>query len=175
MPGSLPTAYRACSATRAATACTGSTSKSACRTSITAKSSFIGSSRRSPDQAPPRRRGRMFQRTRPGPGALGRKGRSPAGRPYRSPLGLDNLGRAAEPVCLIRCSGGWMATILVAHGAWSAGWAWRKMRPLLRAAGHELLTPTYTGLGERGHLANPSIDLETHIRDVLGVLEFEDL
>jgi pimeloyl-ACP methyl ester carboxylesterase len=68
-----------------------------------------------------------------------------------------------------------MATILVAHGAWSAGWAWRKMRPLLRAAGHELLTPTYTGLGERGHLANPSIDLETHIRDVLGVLEFEDL
>jgi pimeloyl-ACP methyl ester carboxylesterase len=49
------------------------------------------------------------------------------------------------------------------------------MRPLLRAAGHELLTPTYTGLGERAHLANPAIDLETHIRDVLGVLEFEDL
>jgi len=49
------------------------------------------------------------------------------------------------------------------------------MRPLLRAAGHELVTPTYTGLGERSHLANPAIDLETHMRDVLGVLEFEDL
>jgi pimeloyl-ACP methyl ester carboxylesterase len=68
-----------------------------------------------------------------------------------------------------------LATILVAHGAWSAGWAWKKMRPLLRAAGHELLTPTYTGLGERAHLANPTIDLEIHIHDVLGVLEFEDL
>ncbi len=42
-----------------------------------------------------------------------------------------------------------MTVFVVAHGAWSAGWAWKKMRPLLRAAGHELWTPTYTGLGER--------------------------
>jgi len=68
-----------------------------------------------------------------------------------------------------------MATFLVAHGAWSAGWAWKKMRPLLRARGHELFTPTHTGLGERAHLASPDIDLETHIADILGVLEFEDL
>jgi pimeloyl-ACP methyl ester carboxylesterase len=68
-----------------------------------------------------------------------------------------------------------MATFLVAHGAWSAGWAWKRMHPRLRAAGHELLTPTYTGLGERGHLAGPAIDLETHVADILGVLEFEDL
>ena len=40
-----------------------------------------------------------------------------------------------------------MTVFVVAHGAWSAGWAWKKMRPLLRAAGHELWTPTYTGLG----------------------------
>ena len=38
-----------------------------------------------------------------------------------------------------------MATFLVAHGAWSAGWAWKKMRPLLQARGHVLHTPTYTG------------------------------
>ena len=42
-----------------------------------------------------------------------------------------------------------MATFLICHGAWSAGWAWKKMRPLLRAAGHEVFTPSYTGLGER--------------------------
>ena len=66
-------------------------------------------------------------------------------------------------------------TILVCHGAWSAGWAWKKMHPLMRAAGHRLLTPTYTGLGERAHLANPSIDLETHIQDVLNVIQYEDL
>jgi len=68
-----------------------------------------------------------------------------------------------------------MAVLVVAHGAWSAGWAWKKMRPLLRAAGHELWTPTNTGLGERGHLAGPTVDLDTHIADVIGVLEMEDL
>ena len=67
------------------------------------------------------------------------------------------------------------ATFLVCHGAWSAGWAWKKMHPLMAAAGHRLVTPTYTGLGERAHLANPSIDLETHIEDVLNVIKYEDL
>jgi len=50
-----------------------------------------------------------------------------------------------------------MATFLVAHGAWSAGWAWKKMRPLMRAAAHDFWTPTYTGLGERAHLAHPDV------------------
>jgi pimeloyl-ACP methyl ester carboxylesterase len=63
----------------------------------------------------------------------------------------------------------------MAPGAWSAGWAWKKMHPLMSARGHRLVTPTYTGLGERGHLARPDIDLDTHIADVIGVLEFEDL
>ena len=66
-------------------------------------------------------------------------------------------------------------TFLVCHGAWSAGWVWKKMRPLMQAAGHRLVTPTYTGLGERAHLANPSIDLETHIQDILNVIKYEDL
>ena len=67
------------------------------------------------------------------------------------------------------------ATFLVCHGAWSAGWAWKKMHPLMAARDHRLVTPTYTGLGERAHLANPSIDLETHIQDVLNVIKYEDL
>jgi pimeloyl-ACP methyl ester carboxylesterase len=67
------------------------------------------------------------------------------------------------------------ATFLVCHGAWSAGWAWKKMHPLMCAAGHRLVTPSYTGLGERAHLANPSIDLETHIQDILNVIKYEDL
>ena len=68
-----------------------------------------------------------------------------------------------------------MANIVLAHGAWSAAWAWKKMRPLLRAAGHEFYSPTYTGLGARDHLATPDVSLSTHIQDVVGVLEFEDL
>src|SRR5215467_3737433 len=66
-------------------------------------------------------------------------------------------------------------TFLVAHGAWQAGWAWKKMHPLMNAAGHRLVTPTYTGLGEREHLASPSNDLETHIQDILNVIKYEDL
>src|SRR5258708_12722221 len=68
-----------------------------------------------------------------------------------------------------------MATVVLAHGAWSAAWAWKKMRPLFRSAGHEFFSPTYTGLGERAHLARPDIDLSTHVQDVLAVLDLEDL
>ena len=68
-----------------------------------------------------------------------------------------------------------MATIVLAHGAWSAAWAWKKMRPLFAAAGHEFHSPTYTGLGERAHLAHHEINLTTHINDVAAVIEFEDL
>src|ERR1700704_393143 len=67
------------------------------------------------------------------------------------------------------------ATFLVCHGAWRAGWAWKKMHPLMSAAGHRLITPTYTGLGERAHLASAANDLETHILDILGVIKYEDL
>jgi pimeloyl-ACP methyl ester carboxylesterase len=68
-----------------------------------------------------------------------------------------------------------MATFVIVHGAWSGAHAWRWIRPLLRDAGHEVFTPSLTGLGERAHLATPEVDLDTHVRDVVGVLEFEDL
>ncbi|MBS4083893.1 MAG: alpha/beta hydrolase [Rhizobiales bacterium] len=68
-----------------------------------------------------------------------------------------------------------MATFVVAHGAWSAGWAWRKMHALMREKGHSLFTPSYTGLGERSHLGSPSIGLNSHMQDILMVLQFEDL
>jgi len=68
-----------------------------------------------------------------------------------------------------------MATFMIIHGAWSAGWAWKKMRPRLRALGHEVFTPTCTGLGERAHLAHPEVSLDTHVDDMLAVLEYEDL
>ena len=64
---------------------------------------------------------------------------------------------------------------VVAHGAWSSGWAWKKMHPLMTARGHRLYTPSYTGLGERAHLARRDINLDTHITDVVNVLIYEDL
>jgi pimeloyl-ACP methyl ester carboxylesterase len=68
-----------------------------------------------------------------------------------------------------------VATYVIVHGGFSGGWNWRYAANLLRAAGHEVFTPTLTGLGERAHLASPQIDLNTHIQDIVGVLECEDL
>ena len=68
-----------------------------------------------------------------------------------------------------------MATFVLVHGAMHGGWCWQKVVRLVRARGHEVFAPTLTGLGERVHLAHPRIDLDTHVRDVLGVLEYEDL
>ena len=49
------------------------------------------------------------------------------------------------------------------------------MAKILRAAGHEVFTPTLTGMGEREHLLSPAVDLNLHIQDIVNVLEFEDL
>ncbi len=68
-----------------------------------------------------------------------------------------------------------MATFVLVHGGWHGGWCWTRVRPLLRAAGHDVFTPTLTGLGERAHLAHPDIDLDTHIADIINVLEYEEL
>ncbi|GAA5442338.1 hypothetical protein Misp06_00512 [Microbulbifer sp. NBRC 101763] len=68
-----------------------------------------------------------------------------------------------------------MTTFVLVHGAWQGGWCWKRVSALLRKAGHDVFTPTLTGLGERSHLLNDRIDLDTHIQDVLGVLRCEEL
>ena len=68
-----------------------------------------------------------------------------------------------------------MNTLVLVTGACAGGWSWRKLAPLLRAAGHDVHTPTLTGLGERVHLARPDIDLDTHATDLANVLAFEEL
>lgn len=68
-----------------------------------------------------------------------------------------------------------MATFVLVHGAWLGGWVWRPVESRLREAGHRVYTPTLTGLGEREHLGTPEVDLETHVTDVVNVLEYEDL
>src|SRR3954470_12408520 len=66
-------------------------------------------------------------------------------------------------------------TFLLVHGAWHGGWCWKKLTPLLRAAGHQVFTPTLTGLGDRAHLLSAEVDLTAHIKDIAAVLEYEDL
>lgn len=68
-----------------------------------------------------------------------------------------------------------MAIFVLIHGGWGGGWEWRPVSDRLEQAGHVAYRPTLTGLGERRHLGRPDTDLDTHIDDVLGVLEAEDL
>ncbi|SIN69457.1 Pimeloyl-ACP methyl ester carboxylesterase [Parasphingorhabdus marina DSM 22363] len=64
---------------------------------------------------------------------------------------------------------------LLVHGAWHGGWCWRDVAAGLREAGHEVFTPTLTGLGERAHLLSPEIGLQTHVDDILAVIRFNEL
>ncbi len=68
-----------------------------------------------------------------------------------------------------------MTTYVLVHGAWGGSYGWRKVRPLLQAAGHDVFTPSLTGIGERSHLASPSVCLSTHIQDVVNTIFFEDV
>ena len=52
---------------------------------------------------------------------------------------------------------------------------WQRLARVLRAAGHEVHTPSLTGIGERAHLATPETDLSAHINDVLNTLKYEKL
>ena len=64
---------------------------------------------------------------------------------------------------------------MLVHGGRLGGWCWRDVKAHLVTAGHEVVTPTLTGVGERAHLARPDVDLDTHIRDLVATIEFADL
>ena len=68
-----------------------------------------------------------------------------------------------------------MAHFVLVHGAWHGAWCWRHVTEALIRAGHRAHAVTLTGLGERAHLLSPAITLETHIADVIGVIEAEEL
>ena len=68
-----------------------------------------------------------------------------------------------------------MATYVLVHGGAHGGWCYRRVAPFLREEGHDVFTPTLTGLGERAHLRTPDTDLDVHITDVVNVLHYEDL
>jgi pimeloyl-ACP methyl ester carboxylesterase len=68
-----------------------------------------------------------------------------------------------------------VTTFVLVHGAWAGAHGWRAVRKLLAAGGHDVFTPSLTGIGERVHLASPQIDLTTHVNDVVNQIVFEDL
>lgn len=68
-----------------------------------------------------------------------------------------------------------MATFVLLHGGGMGGWTWKFVAKILRARGHDVYTPTFTGFGERIHLISRDITNATHVADVVNVLRYEDL
>ncbi len=68
-----------------------------------------------------------------------------------------------------------MANFVLVHGGAHGGWCFQPLARVLRERGHEVYTPTLTGLGERAHLFRADVDLDCHIDDVVAVLHYEDL
>ena len=68
-----------------------------------------------------------------------------------------------------------MASFVLVHGAWGGAHSFRKVRGPLRNAGHEVYTPSLTGIGERAHLTGPQVCLTTHVTDVVNAVLYEDL
>jgi pimeloyl-ACP methyl ester carboxylesterase len=66
-----------------------------------------------------------------------------------------------------------VTTFVLLHGAWHGGWAWRRVAPLLRSAGYDVLAPTLTGVSDRAHLLSPAVGLDTHVHDVVSLLDAE--
>jgi pimeloyl-ACP methyl ester carboxylesterase len=66
-------------------------------------------------------------------------------------------------------------TFVLIHGAWHGAWCWRRVIDLLAARGHKVFAPTLTGLCERSHLLSDSVNLTTHVVDVVNFVKWEDL
>ena len=66
-------------------------------------------------------------------------------------------------------------TFVLVHGAWHGGWCWGRVADALRARGHRVFAPSLTGLGDRAHLFAKDISLQTHVEDILSLVEAEEL
>jgi pimeloyl-ACP methyl ester carboxylesterase len=66
-------------------------------------------------------------------------------------------------------------TFVLVHGAWHGGWCWRRVAALLQKRGHNVFTPTLTGLADRSHLLRSDIGLGTHIADIVNLVRWENL
>ncbi len=60
-------------------------------------------------------------------------------------------------------------------GGWHGGWWFQPLAHELTRLGHQAFPLTLTGLGERKHLIAASTNLDTHVEDVVDVLETERL
>jgi pimeloyl-ACP methyl ester carboxylesterase len=66
-------------------------------------------------------------------------------------------------------------TYVLVHGSWHGAWAWARVADQLRALGHRVFCPTFTGMGDRAHLMSKDITMDVLVQDIVGTIETEEL
>lgn len=61
-------------------------------------------------------------------------------------------------------------TYLLLHGAWHASWCWRKIKPLLEALGHTVITPNLPGHDANNQTPFSDITLQSYVDCVLDAI-----
>jgi pimeloyl-ACP methyl ester carboxylesterase len=64
---------------------------------------------------------------------------------------------------------------LFVHGAYHGGWCWHRVADILERHGHKVYAPSLTGNGDRVHLVSKELTLDTHIADLVNLVEWEDM
>jgi pimeloyl-ACP methyl ester carboxylesterase len=59
-----------------------------------------------------------------------------------------------------------MSTFVLVHGAWQTAGTWDLLVPLLKKQGHQVVTPSLSGLGANQSQLTPDITLLQHVEDV---------
>jgi pimeloyl-ACP methyl ester carboxylesterase len=60
-------------------------------------------------------------------------------------------------------------------GSHHGGWSFEPVTSMLRSHGHPVFPLTLTGVGDRNHLLSGTVNLSTHITDVVAALEAEQV
>ncbi|GAA1233315.1 alpha/beta hydrolase [Kitasatospora nipponensis] len=64
-----------------------------------------------------------------------------------------------------------MTAFVLVSGNYTGGWVWQEVAERLRGSGAEVHPVTLTGMGEGGPPADAHTDLETHVEDLLRVID----
>lgn len=68
-----------------------------------------------------------------------------------------------------------MATFVLVPGWWLGAWAWQDVARGLAANGGNAYPVTLTGVAERAAEATPDVNVDTHVRDILEVIQARSL
>jgi pimeloyl-ACP methyl ester carboxylesterase len=66
-------------------------------------------------------------------------------------------------------------TFVMVPGAYTGSWLYASMAAKMRAQGHTVHALTFSGLGDKQHMMNDNIDVNTHVADIVNFIRFEEL